>query len=176
MRGELYYTSPPMVEETDVVGPILFKLYAATTDTDIHWNITLYAVDPSGQRRVLTKGWLKGSHRELDLTQSKPWEPIYTHRQAEPLEPGAIYEYAIKVIPTAFRFAPGWRIGLRISGADAEPENPQELMGVGSLSRAGVSRVTVFHNSEYPSYLLLPIVAGNRVNTYFSGGQWPRRA
>jgi predicted acyl esterase len=176
MRGELFYATPPMVEETDVVGPILLKLYAATTDTDIHWNITLYAIDPGGQRRVLTKGWLKGSHRELDVAQSKPWEPIYTHRRAEPLTPGAIYEYAIKVIPTAFRFAPGWRIGLRISGADAEPENPQELMGVGSLSRAGVSRVTVFHNPEYPSYLLLPIVAGNRVNTYFSGGQWPRRA
>ena len=176
MRGELTYSTPPLVEETEIVGPVMLKLYAATTDIDINWNITLLAIDPAGDHQVLTKGWLKGSHREIDMNQSKPWEPIYTHRKSDPLTPGDIYEFAIKIVPTAFRFSRDWRIGIRISGADAVPRNPQELMGVGSLTRARISRVTVFHSSEHPSYLLLPITAGNRVNTYFSGGKWPARA
>jgi putative CocE/NonD family hydrolase len=63
MRGELTYSTPPLVEETEIVGPVMLKLYAATTDIDINWNITLLAIDPAGDHQVLTKGWLKGSHR-----------------------------------------------------------------------------------------------------------------
>jgi len=43
-----------------------------------------------------------------------------------------------------------------------------------ALRRAGVSRITVFHDADHPSYLLLPITKGNLLNTFFSGGQFPR--
>jgi hypothetical protein len=36
-----------------------------------------------------------------------------------------------------------------------------------------VSRVTVYHNEDHPSYLLLPVTKGNILNTYFSGGKFP---
>jgi uncharacterized protein len=45
------------------------------------------------------------------------------------------------------------------------------LIGTGALSRTSVARVTVFHNEDYPSYLLLPITRGNILNTFFSGGK-----
>lgn len=79
MRGSLKYVTPPLVENTEVVGPIMLKLYAATTDIDVHWIISLLEVDQDGKERLLTKGWLKGSHRQLDMEKSKPWEPNYTH-------------------------------------------------------------------------------------------------
>jgi hypothetical protein len=36
-----------------------------------------------------------------------------------------------------------------------------------------VSRITVFHDEDRPSYLLLPITKGNVMNTFFSGGLFP---
>ena len=100
MRGSLMYATPPMVEETEVVGPAVLKLYAATTDTDIHWIVSLFEVDAQGGQRLLTKGWLKASHRELDMEKSQPWEPLYTHAKSEPLTPGKIYEFNIKMVAT----------------------------------------------------------------------------
>jgi predicted acyl esterase len=170
MRGSLEYATGALVENTEVAGPIMLKLYAATTDTDIHWIISLLEIDPAGKQRILTKGWLKGSHRQLDMDSSRPWEPIYTHKTPEPLEPMRIYEFNIKLVPTGILFKAGSRIGIKISCADDDPKSALELIGGGSLRRSAVSRITVFHNEEYPSYLLLPVTKGNVVNTYFSGG------
>jgi predicted acyl esterase len=155
------------------VGPIMLKLYGATTDTDVHWIVTLLEIDPEGNERQLTKGWLRGSHQELDMKESKPWEPIHTHTKSEPLTPGEIYEFDIKMIATGNLFKAGSRIALKISCVDDEPKNPLELIATGTIKRTAVARVTVFHNEDYPSYLLLPITKGNILNTYFSGGKWP---
>ena len=170
MRGYVQYATPPIVENTEVAGPIMLKLYAATTDTDVNWIISLLEIDEEGNERLLTKGWLKGSHRELDMKESKPWEPIYTHKKSEPLTPGNIYEFDIKLVPTGNLFRAGSRICLKISCVDDPPKSSLQLIGAGSLSRTSVSRITVFHNEDYPSYLLLPITKGNILNTYFSGG------
>ncbi|MEM3580146.1 MAG: CocE/NonD family hydrolase [Candidatus Bathyarchaeia archaeon] len=173
MRGSVFYTTPPLVENTEVLGPIMLKLYAATTDIDIHWVVSLFEIDQNGNMRLLTKGWLKGSHRELDPAKSKPWEPIYTHTQATPLIPGEIYEFDIKLVPTGNLFRSGSRIGLKISCVDDDPTNPLELIATGTLRRVAVSRITVFHDAQRPSYLLLPVTKGNILNTFFSGGRWP---
>jgi uncharacterized protein len=170
MRGALQYATPPLVENTEICGPIALKLYASTTSTDIHWIISLLEIDAEGKERFITKGWLKGSHRQLDLDKSKPWEPVHKHTSLEPLTPGEIYEFDIKVIGTGKLFSVGSRIVLRIRSVDDEPKNPFELAGSGSMRRTAVSRVTVFHSDQYPSALLLPITRGNILNTFFSGG------
>jgi hypothetical protein len=173
MRGHVQYATPPLVENTEVIGPIALKLYASTTDTDVHWIVSLLEIDPQGHERQLTKGWLKGSHRALDLGRSKPWEPIHQHRQAEPLTPGEVYEFDIKLVPTGNLFKAGARIAVKIRCVDDEPRNPLELAATGSLRRTAVARVTVFHDETHPSYLLLPVTKGNILNTYLSGGTFP---
>jgi len=175
-RGRLQYETPPMVENTEVIGPIALKLYAASTDDDIHWIITLLEIDPEGRERLVSKGWLKGSHRKLDLKASKPWEPIHTHVDPEPLVPGQIYEFDIKIVATAIQFNPGSRIALRIACSDDPPKDPLEMIGCGTLRRAHASRIMVYHDAEHPSCLLLPITKGNVLNTYFSGGKFPESA
>ena len=174
MRGKLQYATPRLVENTEICGPIALKLYASTTDTDIHWIISLLEIDANGNEHFVTKGWLKGSHRELDLEKSKPWEPIHKHTDPQLLTPGEICEFDIKLVPTGRLFNAGSRIALRIRCVDDEPKNPFELAGSGSLARVAVSRVTVFHNEDRPSYLLLPITKGNVLNTFLSGGVYPK--
>jgi len=173
MRGVLEYRTPPIVENTEIAGPITLKLYASTTDTDIFWIVTLLDIDPDGNGRILTKGWLRGCHREVDAKRSKPWQPFHPHTRAQALTPGEIYEFDIQIMPTGNLFKAGSRIGLKISSVDDEPRNAMELVGTGSLKRQSVSRITVYRNADYPSCLNLPVTKGNILNTFMSGGIYP---
>lgn len=173
-RGSLTFLSPPLVENTEILGPIALNLYASTTDTEILWFISFLDVDPEGKETLLTRGWLRGSQRRIDPGRSKPWHPYHLHTKREPLIPGEIYQFNIEIMPYGILFKPGHRIGIRIKCVDDEkPANFLELIGTGHLWRQAGSRVTVYRNTDCPSHLLLPITKGNVIETYISGGKLP---
>ena len=170
------FLSPPLVENTELIGPITLTLYASTTADEVLWFVSLWDVGPAGEERLLTRGWLWGSQREMDSKRSKPWEPFHLHTKREALKPGEIYEFNLKILPTANLFKPGHRIGLRIRCADDEkPKTSLEAIGQGHLWSQTPSWITVFHDSDHPSCLLLPITRGNLIGTFISGGNIPVR-
>ncbi len=171
-RGSLTFLSPPLIENTEVVGPIVLNLYASTTDTEILWFVSLLDIDPEGKETLLTRGWLRGSQRKVDPTKSQRWQPVHLHCCRESLIPGEIYEFNIEVRPYGNLFREGHRIGLRVKCADDErPSNFLQAIGMGHLWRQSASRITVYHNADYPSHLLLPVTKGNVIGTYMSGGK-----
>ena len=135
------------------------------------WFISLREVDSEGNERILIRGWLRGSHRETDPNRSKPWEPFHPHSNSEPLIPDQIYEFNIPIVPTGNLFKAGSRIKLKIASSGDQPKNPLEMLAGGHLLRQSASRITVFHNADYPSHLLLPITRGNVLETFVSGGK-----
>ena len=169
-RGALEYTTPRLVENTEVIGPIVLNLYASSTDTEVLWFISLREVDREGNEKILTRGWLRGSHREIDPEKSKPWAPFHPHTKSDPLVPGNIYEFKIPIVPTGNLFKAGSRIKLKISCCDDQPKNPLEMIASGSLVRQAPSRLRVYHDAEHPSALLLPVTKGNIIETFISGG------
>lgn len=173
-RGELRFWTPPMVEATELCGPVVLNLYGSTTDTDVLWFVSLLHRDAQGHERLLTRGWLRGSQRRLDPDKSKPWRPYHRHDKREPLSPNEIYEFNIEVNPVGILLKPGERLGLRIKSADnEEPQNTVEHTGMGHIARGTASHVTVHHNAERPSHLLLPVTRGNIIGTFISGGKLP---
>jgi predicted acyl esterase len=173
-RGEARFWTPRMVEATELCGPIVLNLYGSTTDTDVLWFVSLLHEDARGNERLLTRGWLRGSQRRIDPARSKPWRPYHTHDRRELLTPNDVYEFNIEVNPVGVLLKPGERLGLRIKGADnEEPANTVEHTGMGHIARGNPSYVTVHHNAERPSHLLLPITRGNIIGTYISGGKLP---
>jgi len=170
-RGYLEYYSPQLVENMEVIGPIVLNLFASTTDTDIFWIISLREVDKEGNERELTKGWLKGSHREIDEEKSLRWQPHHPHAKEDLLEPNRIYEFNIPIIPTGNFFKTGSRIAIKISCADDPPKHSLEALGGGHILRQSPSRIAVYHNADYPSQVLLPITRGNILGTFVSGGR-----
>ncbi len=169
-RSYLEFTTPRLVEDTEVIGPAVLELYASTTDDEVLWFVSLREVDASGTERVLTRGWLRGSHRAVDPARSEPWQPYHPHDRAEPLTPGAVYQFQIPIVATANLFKAGSRIKLRIASVDDEPAHSLDAIACGHLRRQAPSRVTVYHNDEHPSCLYLPITMGNVLGTYISGG------
>ena len=154
-----------------MIGPAVLNLYASTSDSEVLWFVSLREVDREGKERVLTRGWLRGSHREVCPKRSTPWRPYHPHTKSEPLTPGQIYEFKIEILPTANLFKAGSRIKLKIACCDDQPAHSLEAIAGGHLRRQSPSRVTVFHDENHPSHLVLPITAGNVIGTYLSGGK-----
>jgi predicted acyl esterase len=170
-RGSVTFRTPPLVEATDVCGPMALTLYAATTDSEVLWFIQLLEVNAKGAERLLTRGWLRGSQRRLDADRSQPWLPYHSHDRRESLRPNEIYEFHIDIRPYGIRLRPGHRLAVRISSHDGEPPT-HHLHGIGSghVARQSSSRVTIYHDANRPSHLLVPVTRGNRIGTFISGG------
>jgi predicted acyl esterase len=170
-RGSLRFTTPPFVEETEICGPIALTLWGSTTEHDVLWFVSLMHVDEVGNERLLTRGWLRGSQRAIDPARSYPWQPFHTHLSRDGLEPGETYRFDVEIRPYAIRMRPGNRLRLCIKCADEEtPATALEAIAQGHIAGATHARVTVYHDGDHPSALLLPVVSGNRVGTFISGG------
>ena len=169
-REALEFTTPPFVEETEIAGPMALKLYASTSSDEILFFVSVREVEADGTERILTRGWLRGSHRELDEELSKPWLPVHTHRKKVPIVPDVIQSYDIPIVPTANLFKPGSRLKIKIAGADDPGTNSLESIASGHIRRRVPSRVIIYHNEDQPSELLVPITSGNLLGTYLSGG------
>jgi predicted acyl esterase len=170
-RGFVEFFTPRLVEDTEIIGPIVLNLFGSTTDSEVLWSVRIFQVDSEDKRKILTGGWLRGTHREVDHDRSKPWHPYHSHARSEELVPGEIYDFQIPIVPTANLFASGTRIGLRISSVDYDIETSIGGIAAGHIKRQRPSRITVFHDEDHPSHLLLPVTNGNVLGTYLSGGK-----
>lgn len=172
------FQTPPLVEATEVVGPATLRLYASTTGSEVLFFVELFEADDEGDERELSRGWLRGSMRAVDPDRSEPWRVHHPFDKRDPLVPGEVYEFFVNVVPTGVRVPPGHRLGLRVSsadvgggwGGDGEVRWHQAL-ATGHVYRQSVDRVTVYHDADHPSSLLLPVTAGNELGTFYSGGE-----
>ncbi len=171
-HGEAVFRTPPMVEATEIIGPMVLRLHASTTDTDALFFVTVLAQDAQGRAEELTRGWLRASQSALAEDESLPWLPVHRHDRREPVPPGQVREYLIPVVPAACLLRPGDRLVLRIKASD-EDEPPADMVrgtAVGHVSRQTAALVTVHHDEEHPSALLVPVTRGNVLGTFLSGG------
>lgn len=168
-RGGLMFSTPPMVEETEVVGPISATIYASTTHTELLLFLTLWDIAPDGKRTLLTRGWLKGSMRQHNEEKSRPW--LWHHSLDTPsdLIPGEPQCFRINLVPTANVFKAGHRIALGVSsGEDDGADSFFDRLAKGHVLQQSPSWVTIHHDADHPSALSVPIVKGNRIGTFMS--------
>lgn len=169
-RGYINFYTPGFVEKTEILGFPIAKLYISTDNEDAILVTSLYHVNKDGSAMLISKGWLRASYREIDPSRSRPWYPYHTFKKREPLKPGEIYEVSIPMTPIGIQIKPGEKLLFRISSVDEPPRYAHERPGSGHLKSFKPSRITIYHNSRYPSYLLLPIISGNIYHLYYSSG------
>ncbi len=164
----LAYTTEAFAEDIEVIGPIALYLYASISSDDANWIIKIKDVSPDGHEVVLSRGWLKASHRELDMNKSLPWQPYHPHTRSEPVVPGEINEYAIDIRPIANLFRAGHKFKLEVWGCDFPlPEDQPDLTltfpTFSHLPNPKETLHTIFHTLKYLSYLLIPTVPYNQM-------------
>jgi predicted acyl esterase len=153
------YTTAPLSEDVEVTGPLALYLHASISSEDANWMADLIDIDPTGSERMVTKGWLKASHRELDEAKSKPYQPYHPHTRSVPVVPGKVYEYAMAIVETSNVFRAGHRIRLVIKGQDSRYEEGDHYFHLDNLKE---TKHTIHHSEAFPSYLLLPIIPSER--------------
>jgi predicted acyl esterase len=179
----LTFLSPPLESETEITGPLAAKLFASTSTTDMDLFVTFQAFSPEGKEvefqgtvdphTPLAQGWLRASHRKLDLKRSLPYRPYHSHDETLPVKPNEIYELDVEIWPTNIILPAGFRLALQISGKDFEREmvqNPNEpwvARGSGPWlhthpdDRPEVvfgGRTTIYTGGKTGSRILLPII------------------
>jgi len=169
-RGYVKFYTPAFVEKTEILGFPIARLYISTNSSDAIVVLSLYHVNKDGSEMLISKGWARMSYREVDARRTRPWYIQYTYRSREEIVPGRVYEVAITMTPIGVQIKPGEKLALRISSSDENPRYAHERPGSGHLRSQRPSRISIHHNSQYPSHIVLPIISGNIYHLYYSGG------
>lgn len=153
----LAWASKPFGETTEMIGTGAAHLFVELDTDDTNFILRLWDVAPGGGRQLVTTGFLKASHRELDerTTEGNPYHP---HTRAVPVTPGRIEEYVVRLYPFANAFLPGHKLELELSCNEplADAHNallPPEAMHLPS-GRATTHKV--YRDAAHPSRLVLP--------------------
>ena len=144
----LVFTTDPLPEDMEVIGPIMMKLYASSSARDTDFIARLIDVCPDGMAYNLTEGIIRARFR------SSIWEPQRL------LTPGEIAEYTIELLPTANVFLKGHRIRVHVTSSSFPlyDRNPNTGNEQGVDDEIAVAEQTVYHDSRYPSHIVLPVI------------------
>jgi len=140
-KDVLVYTTSPLEQDTDIVGPLQLILYASSSARDTDFTARLSDVFPDGRAIQLQSGMLRARYRNAGA------DPEF-------LEPGHVYRFEIDLWATANRFKAGHRIRLDISSADF-PRFDRNTNRGGEPGPPVVAVQTVYHDAGRPSSLVV---------------------
>jgi uncharacterized protein len=146
----LVYTGEVLKSPIDVIGPVYVELYAASDARDTDFTASILDVYPDGRAVVLgarVVGIVRARYRN-------------SFEKTELLTPGEVAKYQIDLGHIAHAFMPGHRIRLEVSSSAAPMYNPNQNTGnpIATDTEWRTARQIVYHNAQYPSALILPVV------------------
>jgi len=144
----LVYTSDVLSKDIEVTGPVVVKLYAASSATDTDFTAKLVDVYPDGRAYNIVDGIIRARYR------NGPEVPPTL------IPPNTAVEYTIDLWSTSNVFKQGHRIRVEVSSSnfprfDRNPntgELPHKATSMRSASQ------TVFHDAQRPSHIVLPTI------------------
>lgn len=144
----LVYSTPILVQDLEVTGPITLELFASSSAVDTDFTAKLVDVGPDGFAQNLTEGIVRGRYRD-------------SREQAQLLNPGQTYKFLIDLWATSNVFKKGHRLRLEVSSSNFPRFDRNMNTGEDNASaRKPVSATnTLYHDAEHPSALILPVVA-----------------
>jgi uncharacterized protein len=148
-----------------LAGPIALHLVAASTATDTDWFAKICDVAADGSQSIVAEGQLRASLRALARGSTRK-QPLQTLSTPQPLTPGAFYDYEISIAPTAYKFASGHRLQLRLTSYNMPNALPGTLDFNGSAPATSSfvpllpATNTVRFGGEDGTALLLPVSSG----------------
>jgi hypothetical protein len=145
----LVYTSDPLPDDLDVIGPLEFRLWMSSSATDTDVVARLLDVEPDGPAWNLMSP-------TLEVLRAR-----YRHGEDEPrlLTPNVSEELVLANGVTANRFRKGHRIRIQITSSffPHVDRNPNTGAPVATEARFVTARQTVFLDARRPSHILLPV-------------------
>jgi putative CocE/NonD family hydrolase len=148
-RDVLAFTSDPLPDDLDVIGPLEFRLWIASSAPDTDFYCRLLDVQPDGTAWNLMSP-------TLEVLRAR-----YRHGEEEPvfLTPGQPVQLTFRHGLTANRFLKGHRIRVQVTSSFFPhlDRNPNTGRPSAIESRLVPARQTIFHDAARPSRVILPI-------------------
>ncbi|MDH3680220.1 MAG: CocE/NonD family hydrolase [Acidimicrobiia bacterium] len=146
-RDVLVFTSDPVDQPLEITGPVIVELWASSSAADTDFTAKLVDVHPDGYAMNLLDGMIRARYRESAS------DPVL-------LEPGTPYRFRIDLWATSTVFLPGHRIRLEISSSNFPrfDRNLNTGQPFGQGASAVVANQTVYHETERPSAVVLPVI------------------
>ncbi len=148
-RDVLVYTTRPLKQDVEAIGPVQVVLYVATSARDTDFTAKLVDVFPDGYARNLTDGILRLRYRN-------------SLERPEPAKEGEIYRITVDAGVTSNVFLKGHRIRVEISSSNFPrfDRNPNTGGVVADDSRLLRAAQTVYHDHEHRSHVVLLTMRG----------------
>ena len=143
----LVFSTDRLERDLEVTGPIRLTLYAATGAPDTDFTATLVDVHPGGKAICISEGIVRARFR-------KSWQ------NPTLLTPGKVYCFRITVWETSNLFRAGHRLRLEVSSSNFPRFDRNLNTGADAGTDTGfqTARQTVYHTSQYPSHIILPVI------------------
>lgn len=152
-RADVLVFQTAMLERpVEVTGPVVVRLWVASSAVDTDFTAKLIDVYPAGGEGAgfamnLTDGLLRMRYRD-------------SRERAVPMRPGEVYAVEFELQATGNLFAAGHRIRLDVSSSNFPRFDPNPNTGE-ALDATGVPRAAenvLFHDATRPSHVVLPVV------------------
>ena len=141
----LVYTGDVLEKNTEVNGSITAKLWAVSDVEDTDFTVKLVDVHPNGYAQNIQNGIIRASSR-------------HSLRKKELLKPGEINKFTIDMSVCCHVFKKGHQIRIEVSSSNF-PQYDRNQNTIGDERLAGQTKIahqSIFHNTDYPSHILLP--------------------
>ena len=157
----LNWRTAPFEQPTELIGSGAAHLFAEIDQPDTNFILRLWDAAPNGSRQLLTTGYLKASHRELDEERSTEGNPHHPHTRTVPVEPGSIQEYVLRLYPFAATLLPGHRLVAELSNDEPLSDEHNALLPPDAFHLPVGRPVThkIYRDALHPSRLVLPFTA-----------------
>ena len=150
------YLSAPLTRDTTVIGAGAVNAWVKSSTPNVDLQATISEVRPDGKEVYVQSGWLRSSERALDPARSTPLEPVLSLRAAD-VAPMPADAYAPVTIPLYYQ-GHAYRAGSRLRVTISAPNGDQPVWAFGETDPAGTATVSIAHDPQMPSHLLLPVV------------------
>jgi putative CocE/NonD family hydrolase len=143
----LVYTGEVLERALEVTGPVVLKLFAASSAADTDFTAKLVDVRPDGYAGNILEGVVRARFRD-------------SLEHPTPIKPGQVYEFNIDLGSTSYVFKAGHRVRLEVSSSNFPRYDRNQNTGheFGADAETRPATQSVFHGPRYPSRLILPII------------------
>jgi hypothetical protein len=134
-------------------------LWVAANRRDVDVQVTLSEVRADGTERYVQNGWLRLSHRKLDLERSTVLAPFHTdlEEDARAMPSRRYVKARVQIFPFAHSFRAGSKIRLTIQA----PGGDRPLWTFDTFTGHRLGTVTIGRDIWHPSRVVLPVLPVN---------------
>jgi putative CocE/NonD family hydrolase len=144
----LIYTTEPFASDHDLVGPVSARVYVRTGRQHADLFVRVCDVDATGVSRNIVDGIRRLSPQTVPAPDVRVGDD-------------KVLAVDVELYPTAYRVQAGHRIRLQISGG-AFPRFARNFgtsEPFGAATRAQRCRFEIYHDSQRPAHVLLPVLS-----------------